>query len=269
MTAAARVDNDVYRRMGHAWWDDDVGEFSTIRFFVNPVRTNYFERVLGRERLPEGGRRKILDVGCGGGILAEALVRAGFEVTGVDPALESLDTARAHAAASGLSVEYVAGVAEDLPFSGASFDHVACCDVLEHVDDLDRVVSEIARVLKPGGLFLYDTINRTFMSKVAVIKMMQEWPSTAFAGPNLHVWERFITPAELAAVLDRHGLDQREARGIGIRRRNPLAIWLDYRRRAQGKISFKELGRRLGFHECDDLSVSYMGYAVKRCEHEG
>jgi 2-polyprenyl-6-hydroxyphenyl methylase/3-demethylubiquinone-9 3-methyltransferase len=260
----ARVDNDLYRRLGHAWWDDDVGEFSTIRFFINPVRTRYFERVLGRERVLEGGRRKILDVGCGGGILAEEFARAGFEVTGIDPAPETLDTARAHASRSGLSIEYVAGAGEELPFPAGSFDHVACCDVLEHVDDLGRVVSEIARVLRPGGLFLFDTINRTFMSKVAVIKIMQEWPSTAFAQPNLHVWERFIKPEELATVLHRHGLDQRELRGISIQRRSPIAVWLDYRRRAQGKITYQELGRRLAFHECDDLSVSYMGNAVRR-----
>ena len=72
---------------------------------------------------------------------------------------------------------------------------------------MDRVIAEIARVLRPGGLFLYDTINRTFMSKLAAIKIMQEWPSTAFAGPNTHVWERFIKPAELVATLERHGLE--------------------------------------------------------------
>jgi 2-polyprenyl-6-hydroxyphenyl methylase/3-demethylubiquinone-9 3-methyltransferase len=258
-----RVNNDLYRRMGHAWWDDDVGEFSTIRFFVNPVRFRYFERVLTQERVIASGKRKLLDVGCGGGLLAEQFARLGFEVTGIDPAPETIETARAHANASGLSIEYETGSGENLPFSEESFDHVACCDVLEHVDDVDRVISEITRVLKPGGLFLYDTINRTFMSKLAVIKVMQEWQSTAFAEPNLHVWERFIKPAELVTLLERRGLDQREMRGISIRRRNPLATLLDFRRRVQGKITFRELGRRLDFHESGDLRVSYMGYATK------
>lgn len=266
--ATARVNNDVYRRLGHVWWDDDVGEFSTIRFWINPVRFGYFEHVLKREKMLERGQRKLLDVGCGGGLLAEEFARAGFKVTGIDPAPETIETARAHAAASGLSIEYEIGSGEHLPFPEGSFDNVACCDVLEHVDDVNRVIGEIARLLKPGGLFLYDTVNRTFMSKLAVIKVMQEWPSTAIAAvPNGHVWERFIKPVELVTLLDRHRLDQREMRGISTRR-NPIAIWLDFRRRVKGQITFKELGRRLALHESDDLSVSYMGYGVKRRENK-
>ncbi|MCE5307644.1 MAG: bifunctional 2-polyprenyl-6-hydroxyphenol methylase/3-demethylubiquinol 3-O-methyltransferase UbiG [Acidobacteriales bacterium] len=256
------VNNELYRTLGHCWWDDEVGEFSTIRFFVNPVRFNYFSRVLGRHRIQEPGSPMVLDVGCGGGLLAEEFARAGFQVTGVDPAPESIETARSHAAKSGLHIAYETGLGERLRFEKASFDHVVCCDVLEHVDDVDRVIGEIARVLKPGGLFLYDTVNRTFMSKLAVIKVMQEWPSTAFAGPNSHVWERFIKPAELYRMLERHGLDQREMRGISSCR-NLVANWIDFRRRAKGQITFKELGQRLALHESGDVDVSYMGYAVK------
>jgi 2-polyprenyl-6-hydroxyphenyl methylase/3-demethylubiquinone-9 3-methyltransferase len=261
--ADARVDNEVYRRLGHAWWDDDVGEFSTIRFFVNPVRSGYFQRVLARERALTQGRRQLLDVGCGGGILAEELARAGFEVTGIDPAPETLETARAHALATGLSIRYALGSGERLPAADASFDVVTCCDVLEHVDDPDPVIGEVARVLRPGGLFFYDTINRTFLSKLTAIKIMQEWRSTAFAEPNTHVWEKFIKPEELTAMLRRHGLEQREARGITSPRRNPIGVILDFRRRVQGKITFRELGRRLHLEESDHLEMSYMGYASK------
>jgi 2-polyprenyl-6-hydroxyphenyl methylase/3-demethylubiquinone-9 3-methyltransferase len=259
----AQVNNDIYRRLGHSWWDDDVGEFSTLRFWINPVRFGYFERVLKREKVLERGQRSLLDVGCGGGLLAEEFARAGFEVTGIDPAPESIETARAHASASGLCIDYQTGSGEHLPFPEGSFDYVACCDVLEHVDDVDRVIGEIARVLRPSGLFFYDTINRTFMSKIAIIKVMQEWPSTAFAEPNSHVWEKFIKPAELAAFFERHGLEQREMRGI-VSRRNPVGTLLDLRRRVQGKITFKELGRRLDFQESHYLGASYMGYATKR-----
>ena len=258
------VNNDVYRRMGHAWWDDDVGVFSTIRFFMNPVRFGYFERVLLRDRAIERGQRKLLDVGCGGGLLAEEFARVGFEVTGIDPAPETIETARAHACASGLSIQYETGAGEHLPFPDGAFDQVTCCDVLEHVDDVDCVIAEIARVLKPGGLLFYDTINRTFISKLTVIKVMQEWPSTAFAEPNTHVWEKFIKPEELAAELDRHGLDPREVRGIAPARLNPIPLLLNLRRRAQGKITFKQLGQRLAFQETGHLDVSYMGYAAKR-----
>lgn len=259
-----QVNNDMYRRMGHAWWADDVGEFSTIRFWVNPVRFGYFERVLNRDRALERGRRKLLDVGCGGGLLAEEFARIGFDVTGIDPAPETVQTARTHASVSGLSIEYETGSGEHLPFPEGVFDYVTCCDVLEHVDNVDRVIAEIARVLKPGGLFFYDTINRTFISKLVMIKVMQEWPSTAFVSePNVHVWERFIKPAELVGLLDRHGLDQREMRGISPQRLNPIRLLLDLHRRAQGKISFMELGRRLALQETGNLGASYMGYAER------
>lgn len=154
MQANRKVNNDIYRNMGHAWWDDSAGAFSSIRFTVNPVRFGYFRRVLNQERMLECGKRKFLDVGCGGGYLAEEFARAGFEVTGVDPAPETIETARSHASTSKLNIDYRIGSGEQLPFADESFDHVACCDVLEHVDDVDRVIGEIARVLRPGRAVL-------------------------------------------------------------------------------------------------------------------
>lgn len=255
--ASTAVNNQVYRELGHAWWDDDVGEFSTLRFFINPVRLGFFLRILQGRAL-----NTVLDVGCGGGILAEDLARAGYRVTGIDPAPESIETAKNHAAVSGLDIEYRVGSGEQLPFANDAFDVVACCDVLEHVDDVDRVIAEVARILRPGGVFLFDTINRTWVSRLAVIKVMQEWSATAFAAPNSHVWEKFIKPDELSHLLGQRGLSQRELRGLSTHH-NVASILLDFRRRAKGQISFRELGRRLAFHESDDLEVSYMGYAVK------
>lgn len=263
MSAMQKVDNDIYRRLGHAWWDDEVGEFSSLRFWMNPVRFRYFARVLGRGKTLERGQVGLLDVGCGGGLLAEEFARAGLTVTGIDPAPESIETARAHASASGLRIDYHVGCGETLPFEESAFDVVACCDVLEHVENLEGVLGEIARVLKPGGLFLYDTINRTMASKFAVIKVMQEWPSTAFVARGTHVWEKFVKPSELTVLLKRQGLDPGEMRGIQPRR-NVFAVLLDFRRRAQGKISFQELGRRMDMQESDHLDTSYMGYATKQ-----
>jgi 2-polyprenyl-6-hydroxyphenyl methylase/3-demethylubiquinone-9 3-methyltransferase len=263
MKLEQKVDNDIYRRLGHAWWDDDVGEFSTLRFWINPVRFGYFAGVLAREKSLERGQRRLLDVGCGGGLLAEPFARAGFEVTGIDPAPESIETARAHASLSGLCIEYRNGAGERLPFADGTFHHVACCDVLEHVEDVERVIGEIARVLEPGGLFFYDTINRTTVSKIAVIKVMQEWRFTAFAPPNSHVWEKFIKPEELTALFARYGLEPLETRGI-MPRRNPIATVLGFRRRVQGKLTFEQLGQWLDFQESDHLDASYMGYARKR-----
>lgn len=257
-----QINNEVYRRLGHTWWDEE-SEFASLRFFINPVRFGYFSRVFAAERGRNAADDSCLDVGCGGGFLSEEFARAGFCVTGIDPAEESLEAARAHAAEEGLSIAYRVGTGEAIPFPERFFDVVLCCDVLEHVRDPEKVIEEVARVLKPDGLFFYDTINRTFASRIMVIKAMQEWPWTAFAERNSHIWDKFIKPDELPAMFDRHGLANREMRGI-TSRRNPFANLIDLRRRAKGEISLKELGRRLAFHESRDLSVSYMGYALKR-----
>jgi 2-polyprenyl-6-hydroxyphenyl methylase / 3-demethylubiquinone-9 3-methyltransferase len=258
-----KINNDIYRSMGHAWWDDDIGEFSTLRFWINPVRFGYFSRILKAQGAIERGHTRLLDVGCGGGVLSEEFARAGLAVTGIDPAPESVEAARVHASQAGLDIAYQIGNGEQLPFPNESFDCVACCDVLEHVDDVGRVIGEIARVLRPEGLFFYDTINRTPISKIAVIKVMQEWPSTAFAAPNSHVFEKFIKPEELVALFEKHGLESREMRGI-MSKRNPLLVLLDFRKRVKGKLTFKELGQRLAFQESDHLEASYMGYAQKK-----
>src|SRR5512140_3469949 len=120
MTQANKVNNDVYRSLGHAWWDDDVGEFSTLRFWINPVRFGYFKRVIERDPAIACGRRRLLDVGCGGGLLAEEFARLGFDVTGIDPAPETVNTAREHATSSGLAIEYHTGAGEHLSFQDES-----------------------------------------------------------------------------------------------------------------------------------------------------
>ena len=256
------VNNMVYRTRGHAWWDDNEGEFSSLRFFVNQVRFGFFKKVLDAEGVWGLEGMRLLDVGSGGGFLAEEFARGGISVWGIDPAPESVKTAKRHAAESGLVINYQVGAGESLPFNDKTFDLVACCDVLEHVDDPKKTVGEISRVLKPGGLFLYDTVNRTFFSKLAVIKVMQEWRSTAFAVPNSHVWEKFIKPRELFELFERYNLSNQTVRGL-TPRLNFIANWLNFRRRARGEISFEELGRRLRFRISRDLSSSYLGYAVR------
>ncbi len=250
------------RSMAHAWWDDEVGAFSSLRFFVNPVRWGYFERILRAEAVAGRTLRSALDVGCGGGILSEELARAGMAVTGVDPMPESIEAARRHAAAAGLAIDYRVGAGEALPFGDASLDVVLCCDVLEHVEAVEPVLEEIARVLRPGGVFLFDTINRTWMSKLAVIKVMQEWPSTAFVPRDAHDHRKFVRPAELRAAMARVGLSQREIRGLGPRA-NPIACLRAFRARARGEIDYRQLGERLRFGESRGTPASYMGWAVK------
>ena len=255
------INNEIYETYGHSWWADDAAfDFSSLRYCVNPVRYAYFKSKLPHLRLPG---KTLLDVGCGGGFLAEDFARDGFAVTGIDPAARSIEAARQHAADNGLAIEYHVGRGEALPFPDGSFDVVACCDVLEHVDDLAKVISEVARLLKEGGVFFYDTVNRTWLSKIILIKIWQDWRISPFSQPNLHVWEKFIKPAELDAVMRSCHLVNQEMKGISSRKRNPFAMLGTLRAIARGSIRNEEMADRLGLCETEDLTISYMGFALK------
>ena len=131
--------------------------------------------------------------------------------------------------------------------------------------DLDRVISETARVLKPGGLYLFDTINRTLASKLLAIKVMQEWRLTRLTDVAIHDWDMFITPAELAAVLERHGLVPGEMTGLGARVK-PYAALRGFISARRGRITYGELSRRLDVGQVGSTAVSYMGFATKAGE---
>ena len=259
-----KIDNEMYFRKDWVWWDESADNTNTLlRHFVNPIRFAYFQRVLSCNPNTKHGR-DLLDVGCGGGFLSEEFAKAGFKVTGMDPSPHLLDAARTHAAQGGLNVKYVEGYGEHLPFPSCAFDHVACCDVLEHVDDLGTVIGEIARVLKPGGTFLFDTINRTLVSWLFMIKVAQDWRFTAWEAPRTHIWSKFVKPKELSALMSEHGLlAGRELRGVAPEKKGLANFLLDARRRAKGKISRYEMATRFGLRECSDLSASYMGFGVK------
>ena len=161
------VDNDVYDRIGATWWDED-NPLAFLHGSMTAGRMRYFRAVLARlGRLPADGRSPTaLDVGSGAGFLAEEFCRLGFAVTGVDPSAVSVASAAAHAERDGLDIRYRVGTGERLPVPSGSFDVVYCSDVLEHVRDVDQVLAETARALKPGGVYLFDTLNRTLLSKL-------------------------------------------------------------------------------------------------------
>jgi 2-polyprenyl-6-hydroxyphenyl methylase/3-demethylubiquinone-9 3-methyltransferase len=246
--------------MADGWWEERG--FLHALAALNPARFGYMRRVLVEElRLAPAGLRA-LDIGCGGGVLAEEFARLGCAVVGVDPSEASLAAARAHAALQGLPIEYQCARGEALPFADQSFDVAYCCDVLEHVTDLGEVIAETARVLKPGGTYLYDTINRTSQSRLIVIKLLQEWRWTALMPPQLHDWNMFIRPAELLRELERHGLAPGGLTGLKPRAR-PLRLIRVLRRRKRGLLSYAAAVREMDLGECPDTSVSYIGYARK------
>jgi len=256
------IDNDVYQRLGDSWWDED-NPLSLLHGSLTPARLAYFRKILQQERRGRTAGLKVLDIGCGAGFMSEEFARLGCEVTGVDPAAAAVEAGRRHAAENGLRIRYLQGSGEQLPVPDAAFDVVLCCDVLEHVANVPQVIAETARVMKPGGLYFFDTINRTFLSRMVAIKAMQEWPATRIFDSPLHVPEMFIKPSELAALLAANGLRPAGLSGLAPRA-HLLASARNLRQARSGRISYAELGRRLDFGPVRSTALSYMGYAVKR-----
>ena len=254
------IDNTVYDRMADSWWDE--AGFLHVLAALNPGRFGYMRRVLTEELQLRPAGLRVLDVGCGGGLLAEEFARLGCAVVGVDPSEESLAAARKHAAAEGLTIEYQCATGESLPFADAAFDLVYCCDVLEHVADLGRVIAESARVLQPGGIYFYDTINRTPQSRLVMIKLLQEWRWTAMMPPRLHDWRMFIRPDELRHRLEENGLVPHGFTGLKPRV-GPLRMLRALRRVKRGQLSYAAAVGEMDYGESPDTSVSYIGFARK------
>ncbi len=193
------------------WWNKGC--------FLNQMtgdRCDYIEasvtKALGIKSLAQ---QQILEVGCGGGLICEQLARRGAEMVGIDPSQGALDTAAAHAGEQGLGqhIHYQQGYAEALPFADGSFSAIVCFDVLEHVQDLKTTISEIARVLVPGGVFVFDTINRTLLARIILIWYGENFPSGGLK-PGIHNYHAFIKPAELQSLITASGLHVHEMKGF-------------------------------------------------------
>ena len=205
-----KVNNDFYDELGERWYeakDDPIALLRAESRIKNPWVAARIREHFGAR--PPGAIR-ILDVGCGGGFLSNALAAEGFRVTGVDVSEESLAVARRHDASG--SVSYECHDALALPHAPASFDVACAMDFLEHVEDPAAVVAACARVLRPGGMFFFHTFNRTPLSWLLAVKGL-EW-FVRNAPRHVHVYRLFVTPAELAGSCAAAGLDVREMVGL-------------------------------------------------------
>ncbi|MEL6838989.1 MAG: bifunctional 2-polyprenyl-6-hydroxyphenol methylase/3-demethylubiquinol 3-O-methyltransferase UbiG [Pseudomonadota bacterium] len=208
MTQAVRNNLAIYDDVADQWWSDDIRWVRTLKNMV-PGRLSWFDKAI------EWGGKDVLDLGCAGGFMAEALHDRGAKVTGIDPARDAIAAARAHAATSNCDITYDVGVGEALPYDDAAFDAVVCVDVLEHVSDLTQVIAEIARVLRPGGLLLFDTINRNPIARFVTITMAED--VLRILPKGTHDPAMFIKPAELRRELERAGLAPGKTVGLGPR----------------------------------------------------
>lgn len=215
-----------FAAMADAWWDPD-GKFGPLHA-INPVRLefirdqvcNHFGRSERSIHPFEG--LTIADIGCGGGLLCEPAARLGAQVTGLDPASDSIAAARAHASQQGLDIDYRAERAEELAATGKTFDVVIAMEVVEHVPDVKAFIKVAASLVKPGGLMLLSTINRTIKSYALAIvgaEYILRWLPV-----GTHRWDRFVTPGELSAACTTAGMTECARQGMIF---NPLAgSWL-------------------------------------------
>jgi 2-polyprenyl-6-hydroxyphenyl methylase/3-demethylubiquinone-9 3-methyltransferase len=231
-----------FEAMAAEWWDPE-GKFKPLHM-LNPCRLEYittqiaaeFDRTLGTEAPFEGLR--ILDIGCGGGLLCEPMARLGADVVGVDAAERNIPVARTHAAQSGLDIDYRHTTAEDMAAAGEQFDVVLNMEVVEHVADPQAYLTACQQLLKPGGLHLCSTINRnakSFAMAIVGAEYVMRW-----LPKGTHEWKKFITPDELCAMMETAGLRPVDRKGYVF---NPLG-W-------NWSLSDR------------DLSVNYVTAAVK------
>jgi len=211
MTNADPAELEKFSRLAHRWWDPQ-GDFRPLHE-INPLRLAWIAA-----RAPLAGR-EVLDVGCGGGILAEAMAREGARVTGIDLAEKSLRVARLHLLEGGLGVDYRGVSAEDLARERpASFDTVTCMELLEHVPDPGAMVAACAALAKPGGNLFFSTINRN--PKAYLFAVIGAEYVLGLLPRGTHDYQRFIKPSELSRWCRGAGLEPFDMTGMVY---NPLS----------------------------------------------
>lgn len=214
-----------FSAMAAEWWDPN-GKFRPLHQF-NPVRLTYIResalKQFGRDsalRRPFEGL-SLLDIGCGGGLLSEPMARLGFAVTGADASEKNIKTAMVHAKGQGLAITYRAVPAETLAAEGAQFDVILNMEVVEHVADLGLFMKCCAAMLKPGGMMIVATINRTL--KAWALAIVGAEYVLGWLPRGTHAYEKFVTPQELRTALTSNGLEADDLTGVVY---NPLSgVW--------------------------------------------
>ncbi len=198
------------------WWDES-GKFAPLHK-INPIRVGYIrDAIYAHFNIDKLEGISLVDIGCGGGLVCEPMARLGAKVTGVDGGEKNVKTAMAHAQAMQLTIDYKTTTAESLAETGEQYDVVLALEIIEHVADVELFLNSVAKLVKPGGLLIMSTLNRTMKSYALAIvgaEYVLRWLPR-----GTHDWKKFLTPAELIQPLQAAGLTHKESKGMVM---NPL-----------------------------------------------
>lgn len=243
---ARPVNNAIYDTLGDRWYDAQDDPVALLRAESRSRNPWVLASILASV----GPTARVLDVGCGAGLLANDLAKAGLEVDGLDASQDSLAVAARYDETQ--SVRYRLGDALSLPYPDASFDVVCAMDFLEHVEDPARVVNEASRVLRPGGMFFFHTFNRNFLAWLVVIKGL-EW-FVKNTPRDLHVLRLFLKPKEVARFCEAAGMAVRELHGSA-----PVVFSRAFWRMLLSGV----VPRDFRFRFTRSTLIAYTGYATK------
>jgi 2-polyprenyl-6-hydroxyphenyl methylase / 3-demethylubiquinone-9 3-methyltransferase len=245
--STTEVDNAIYEGFGERWYRGSDHPLALLRAQTAPLASWIADEA---SRCPTGRSARVLDLGCGGGLISNALAERGLQLTGIDASQSSLAVAARHDRTG--DVCYQLGDARALDFPDASFDIVTAMDFLEHVDQPEQVIREAARVLVPNGRFLFHTFNRNVLAWLVVIKGV-EW-FVQNTPPRMHVLELFLKPGEVRKMCSNHGLTLGHLRGFGPKVRSRAFFRLLATGSVPSDLSF-------GFQR--STLTSYVGVSVK------
>lgn len=227
---ASSIDHDEITRFdatSHQWWDYE-GPYALLHA-MNPLRIKWLRQAIAQafpEKTSENAAvssfdnkpllgLKILDVGCGGGLVCEPMCRLGATVTGIDATAANVDAAKAHAAAQNLAIDYRHTSAEALVAEGETYDVVVAFEIVEHVTDPEFFVASCARLVAPGGALAMSTLNRTWLSYLLGVVVAEK--VLGWVPHGTHDWNKFIRPRELKSMLQQQGLKVEQATGFKYR----------------------------------------------------